>query len=328
MADFPPISVFIPVRNEATKIRACLDGILSQTVPVTEILVVDSGSTDGTLEILREYPKVKLVEIPGAEFNHGETRNFGPKHTTGEFLLYTVGDARPADKQWLERLLQPMIDDSGIMAVCGQQVVEHDPSNNPVEWFRPVSTGKLRTVQISSPTAYQALPPDEKRALCHWDDVTVLYRRIALETNPFQRTLYCEDALWARDALLKGWKLAVHPMAQVYHHHFEDADFTFKRAITVGYHRYMIFGTTQGRHPWLRAALRSAGIVLRTPDLPLSAKFRWIAHNWHNHRALAKAVDLFETTRKRGDVALEVLHEKIAGTPPIPVKSHLVRIDE
>jgi rhamnosyltransferase len=328
MADFPTISVFIPVRNEAAKIRACLDGILSQTVPVTEILVADSGSTDGTLEILRDYPMVKIVQIPGAEFNHGETRNLGPKHTTGEFLLYTVGDARPVDNQWLERMLQPMLDDSAIMAVCGQQVVEHDPMNNPMEWFRPVSFPKLRTVQIDSAAAYQALLPDEKRALCHWDDVTVLYRRLALETNPFQRTLYCEDAIWARDALLKGWKLGVHPGAQVYHHHFEDADFTFKRTITVAYHRHMIFGTIPSRHAWLRASLRSAAIVLRTQNLPLSAKFRWIKHNWHNHRALAKAVDLFETTRKRGDVALAALHQKIAGKPPIPVKSNLLRIHD
>ena len=319
------ISVFIPVRNEAAKIRACLDGILSQTVPVTEILVVDSGSTDGTLEILREYPMVKLVQIPGAEFNHGETRNLGPKHTTGEFLLYTVGDARPTDKQWLERMLQPMLADSAIMAVCGQQVVAHDPANNPVEWFRPVSIGKLRTVQIASPAAYQALPPDEKRALCHWDDVTVIYRRMALEANPFQRTLYCEDAIWARDGLLKGWKLGVHPGAQVYHHHHEDADFTFKRAITVGYHRYMIFGTIPSRPTWLRSSLRAIATILRhTPGMPLAVKYRWIAHNWHNQRALAKAVDLFETTRKQGDVALEALHQKIAGRPPIPVKSPLV----
>jgi rhamnosyltransferase len=137
---------------------------LSQTVSVTEILVVDSGSTDGTLEILQEYPKVKLVEIPGAEFNHGTTRNLGPKHTTGEFLLYTVGDARPTDNQWLERMLQPMLDDATLMAVCGQQVVPHDPANNPVEWFRPVSVPKLRTVQIASPAAFQALPPPEKQS--------------------------------------------------------------------------------------------------------------------------------------------------------------------
>jgi glycosyltransferase involved in cell wall biosynthesis len=46
------ISVVIPVRNEAEKIATCIDGILSQTVAVSEIIVVDSGSTDGTLEIL------------------------------------------------------------------------------------------------------------------------------------------------------------------------------------------------------------------------------------------------------------------------------------
>ena len=54
---FPTVSVIIPVRNEAKRIRQCIEGILKQTVPVQEIIVIDSGSTDGTLEILAEFPK-------------------------------------------------------------------------------------------------------------------------------------------------------------------------------------------------------------------------------------------------------------------------------
>ena len=51
---FPNISVVIPVKNEAGKIRECIEGILSQSIPVLEIIVVDSGSTDGTIEILQD----------------------------------------------------------------------------------------------------------------------------------------------------------------------------------------------------------------------------------------------------------------------------------
>ena len=72
---FPNISVVIPVKNEAGKIRECIEGILSQSIPVMEIIVVDSGSTDGTIEILQDYDIVKLVQIPSDQFNHGETRN-------------------------------------------------------------------------------------------------------------------------------------------------------------------------------------------------------------------------------------------------------------
>jgi hypothetical protein len=57
--------------------------------------------------------------------------------------------------------------------------------------------------------------------------------------------------------------------------------------------------------------------------MPLVKKFRWIAYNWKNQRALAKAINLFEATRKQGDAALEALHQRVAGKPPIPVKSAL-----
>ena len=63
---FPTVSVIIPVRNEAKRIRQCIEGILKQTVPVQEIIVIDSGSTDGTLEILMEFPEVDVVEIDGS----------------------------------------------------------------------------------------------------------------------------------------------------------------------------------------------------------------------------------------------------------------------
>ena len=134
---FPSVSVIIPVKNEAVKIRACIDGILSQTVPVAEIIVIDSGSTDETVAILRSYKEVTLIEIPGTEFNHGATRNLGVSKATGEFVLLTVGDARPYNNFWIEELLNGFVDEE-VAGVCGQQVVPHETDKNPVEWFRPV----------------------------------------------------------------------------------------------------------------------------------------------------------------------------------------------
>ena len=58
--NFPTVSVVMPVKNEALKIKACIEGILAQTVPVNEIIVVDSGSADGTLEILELFPQVQV----------------------------------------------------------------------------------------------------------------------------------------------------------------------------------------------------------------------------------------------------------------------------
>ena len=159
---FPTVSVIIPVRNEAKRIRQCIEGILKQTVPVHEIIVIDSGSTDGTLGILAEFPQVDLIEIDGSTFNHGLTRNLGVERATGEFCQLTVGDAYAYNEFWLEEMLKGFVDDE-VMAVCGQQVVDHLPENNPMQWFRPSGPPTFRRVQHKD-GAWDLLSPEEKKS--------------------------------------------------------------------------------------------------------------------------------------------------------------------
>lgn len=60
-----------------------------------EVLVVDSGSSDGTTDLARKY-SARILSIPKSEFNHGGTRNRGIAEARGEFAVMTVGDAIPA----------------------------------------------------------------------------------------------------------------------------------------------------------------------------------------------------------------------------------------
>ena len=238
---YPNISVVIPVKNEAGKISECIEGILSQSIPVMEIIVIDSGSTDGTIEILNEFEIVKLIQIPSEEFNHGETRNLGVSHASGEYVILTVGDAKPYDNDWIKNLLAGF-DDENVAGVCGMQVVAHHENNNPVEWFRPVDKISRITKYSYSEEQFNQLSPGEKKLACSWDDVTAMYRRYVLQEIPFRKTSYCEDAIWSQDALLAGYTISYNPAARVYHYHFEDKDFTFKRTLTTLYFRYKYFG--------------------------------------------------------------------------------------
>jgi glycosyltransferase involved in cell wall biosynthesis len=87
------ISVVIPVKDGGEDLIRCLDGIRSQQFDgLIEIVVVDSGSGDGSVEFARERGAL-VHEIPAHAFSHGASRNLGARLATGEFLVFISQDA-------------------------------------------------------------------------------------------------------------------------------------------------------------------------------------------------------------------------------------------
>lgn len=317
----PEISVIIPVKNERLKIRACLDGILNQTIPVKEIIVIDSGSDDGTIEILKSYKKVTLIEIASQEFNHGDTRNVGVCKATSEFVILTVGDATPCNEFWIEELLSGFTDDS-VAGVCGQQVVPHEKDKNPVEWFRPLSEPQIMKYQFNTAKEFESLSPAQKKNACSWDNVTAMYRRSVLTQNPFQRTAYGEDAIWAKRSLLSGYSICYNYKARVYHYHLQDGDFTFKRDFTTMYFRYKEFGFLPVS-PKLGMRYKLSILKSLIKGLGINCKniMKWYNYNINNAHASIKSYQLFMKTLRSGEEALDAKHSEICGKPPIPLKT-------
>lgn len=105
MTDFRA-SVLIPVKNGGPLLGQVLDTILAQEAPWPfEVIVVDSGSRDGSVELVRQKG-VRCEQIPPSEFGHGRTRNYLASLAKGEFLVFVTQDARPASKYWLRDLVQ------------------------------------------------------------------------------------------------------------------------------------------------------------------------------------------------------------------------------
>ncbi len=234
----PIISVVIPVKNGAKTIKNCLEGIYSQTIENIEVIIIDSGSTDGTLEILENYP-VKLFCIEPDEFNHGLTRSYGVLKANGEFVVLTVQDAIPSTHDWIEIMLAHFANKK-VMGVCGQQIVPHHLDKNPLEWFRPYSKPVPRIVEFEK-GEFQKLKGKEQHKYCGWDDVTAMYRKSALLETPFLATSFGEDALWAKKALSKGYRLVYDANAKVYHYHHYNFKLAFRRTYTVHYHTILYF---------------------------------------------------------------------------------------
>lgn len=313
------ISVVIPCRNEIKNIRACIDGILNQTVKVDEIIVVDSGSTDGTLDVLMGFSKVKIVSISSKSFNHGLTRNLGISHATGDIIILTVGDAKAYDRQWIESLLEGFVDES-VMAVCGTQVVEHDLKKNPLEWFRPISSPKLKHISYTS-QEYEALSGLEKFNLTRWDDVNAAYRAKALKKIPFRKTSYGEDFMWANDALSVGMSLVYQDKSRVYHYHDTDFKFHWKRTITVNYYVNVIFGIIRSRQKLLLPAMRIVYSIMKLDNLTFFKKMYWTYYNLSNliSRFLSSSlvVIMFWIFRSRG---LKMLNDLFCVKVVVPKK--------
>jgi glycosyltransferase involved in cell wall biosynthesis len=95
------VSVIIPVKNEAENIRKCLISIKSNNYLKMEIIVVDNGSTDSTVDVAREFGSNVFVK---PELTISGLRNFGAKIAKGQFLAFVDSDCEVAS-EWIESAL-------------------------------------------------------------------------------------------------------------------------------------------------------------------------------------------------------------------------------
>lgn len=114
------ISVVITVKNDPAGIALALESLGVQTRMPDEIVIVDGGSIDGTMQTIRDcktkLPMLRVIEAPGANIAAG--RNRGVREAIGEIIATTDSGCR-ADPQWLARLIQPFEDDPATEFVAG-----------------------------------------------------------------------------------------------------------------------------------------------------------------------------------------------------------------
>ena len=92
----PKISIIIPVKNGEKTINACLKGIFEQTlIKQTEVIIIDSGSTDNTLDIIKNY-SVKLYQI--SPIHCGRIHSMAPQSLRWERPCVTVSLPSAAGK--------------------------------------------------------------------------------------------------------------------------------------------------------------------------------------------------------------------------------------
>ena len=115
------VSVICTVFNESQTIQKLLDSLVQQTYPPDEIIIVDGGSTDDTVAILRTYAfeqslPVRVIVAPGANISQG--RNIAIEAAAGPIIASTDAGVR-LDRRWLETLVKPFQGESPATVVAG-----------------------------------------------------------------------------------------------------------------------------------------------------------------------------------------------------------------
>jgi len=228
------VSVVIPTYNAEQHIDGLLKALSQQTARL-EIVVIDSSSSDRTVEIAESYG-AKVVVIRKEEFNHGGTRNLGAEKASGDVVVFLTQDAVPADPRSVEYLTE-ILEGSGIAASYGKQIPREEAM--PTEKF-----------------ARQFNYPDEP-LLKSWNDIPVLGIKTFFFSNVFsavrkkefkklggfpENLIMFEDMLFAARLLEGGHKIAYVPGAGVIHSH----NYSWLQQ----FRRYEMAGISFSENPW------------------------------------------------------------------------------
>jgi rhamnosyltransferase len=229
------VSVVIPTLNAAPYMDRLVEILRQQTPrPPDEVLLVDSGSTDATLQQAENERDLRFIRIE--RFSHGSSRNRGAEAATGDIIILMSQDAVPADASWLEQLLAPF-DDAKVAATFSRQIPRDDA--NPMEQY----------------FLYTHFPPGQNLYMCKkqnepfsfqrgifFSNVSAAIRRRVLLEHPFdEQVIMSEDQQFARDVMEAGYSVVYTPESKVIHSHNYSLSTCFRRYFDSVYSLTRIF---------------------------------------------------------------------------------------
>jgi len=237
------VSVIILTKNGVKYLRSLLEELYNQRgVGQAEVIIIDSGSSDGSLDVIADFPDVILHKILSADFGHGKTRNLGARLARGEYLAYLPQDATPAGPDWLANLLRPF-DNARVVGVYGRQIARADASS--MESF-------FLSLTYHDRMEIKALSEGEGASLarCFFSTVSGAIRASTWKKHPFREDIIMsEDQAWASEVMRCGDAIAYEPGAKVLHSHQYSIAAIFRRNFDSGYSMRQIFLGVTGITP-------------------------------------------------------------------------------
>ncbi len=220
-------AVIIPTWNGGGLFKDVLEALVTQVAPWSfDVMVVDSGSIDETLDIVRSYEQrgVRLHTIPNSEFQHGRTRNLAISLTSAEFVAVLTQDATPANAHWLANLVKAFDKGTQVAGVFGahQAYPEATPFvsigiEGHFEHFNRLPHVADWNRDHGDPIPFGSVP--WQNWIHYYSDNNSCMRRSVWEKIPYPNIDWGEDQVWAWEIIKQGYEKAYAHDAIVYHSH-------------------------------------------------------------------------------------------------------------
>lgn len=255
------ISVIVPTLQAEAHLPGLLHALRAQSLPPTEIIVIDSSSRDGTVAATRAAA-CRVEVIPRASFNHGGTRNLAARLATGEFLVFLTQDVTPADSHFLEALVEPLR--QGCAAAFARQL-PREGATPPERFLRqsnyPPQPARRRLAD---------LPRLGVKTFFFSNAASAIARNSFETVGGFpEDVVICEDILLSARLIRAGFEVVYAADARVYHSHCYTVSGQFRR--------YFDIGVTMGRAKELLAGAPAGGEGARF----LAGQFRYLLAGGH-----------------------------------------------
>lgn len=284
--DHPTVTVAILTFNGEKYLDDILCALESQEYASTfDVLVIDSGSSDRTLEIVHSHPSVRLHEIPNSEFGHGKTRNLAAHLATGDIVAYLTHDAVPVGAHWLTAMVAPFADER-VAAVLGKQVAR--PSAPPA-----LKYDIARVFARQGPDGVVTVHEDDEKlagvarsvATFYSDTSSAARRSILLGDIPYRDADYAEDQVFGREVIAAGYRKAYAADAIV--EHSNDGNLReFGQRIAADLHGLRAIGTDVPRvsrfaafKAFVKWTLADTGRIVGDSDFGVGRKLYWLVVN-------------------------------------------------
>lgn len=252
-------SIIIITKNQKQFMEKTLPIIFQQTLKDFEVIIGDSGSTDGALEVMKKYP-VKIVQITAENFNYARAFNTGAKEAKGEILVRLSGDCVPANKDWLKNLIEPF-GNPKIGATFGPYLYTDSPGEGLRQWWPKERIPEKPFIYTGKPWPFSGIETSlfgYKRARRF--DVFALaggncaIRQNLWEKRPFNQNLSAaEDMEYAWFLHTINYDIAFQPNAPVKHSHPNKPEQSFWGIIFS--ERWVIESTFEFSKYWLKRIL-------------------------------------------------------------------------